>query len=302
MNSKSESTTPSDKTAAFTQQLQAFFDAPPPRTQYGGFTEGVKSAWWGARYLWTHRSLASYAILPTIVNIIITAFVFGLLVVLVGAAAVWMHSYFTAGQTGGWWWLYLCLEILATLVLLFVCGGIAIIVWKFMTGILCGYFYGKLAERVERQLGIEDDEIKSITFFYELVGTVIDIALLIVITGVGFACNLLPVVGSAVGLIGGVYFSAMVLGMSQLAYPLGMRGYNRMEQLNYARKNMSRTAGLGTVVYLFEFLPIIGALFVTAAIVGGVLLHRRIEACEAREKADEPPKEDPSTLEEETSE
>ncbi len=37
------------------------------------------------------------------------------------------------------------------------------------------------------------------------------------------------------------------------------------------------TIGLGAAVFLFEFIPVVGAVFLTTAAVGGVLLQRRIQ-------------------------
>jgi hypothetical protein len=60
-----------------------------------------------------------------------------------------------------------------------------------------------------------------------------------------------------------------------MAIPRSLRGERRIAQFRYARGISRQTVGLGAAAFLFQFVPIIGAVFLTSAVVGAVLLHRR---------------------------
>jgi uncharacterized protein involved in cysteine biosynthesis len=138
-----------------------------------------------------------------------------------------------------------------------------------LTGIFCGYFYGRLAEKTERMLGMNDDEIQSIPLVYEAADTVINVFALTLVSAMG----LIPVVGSIVGVIG----SFLLLGLDQFGYPLALRGRRRYLQFGYAKENAAETCGLGAAVFLCEFIPIFGAALLITGVVGAVLLYRRLE-------------------------
>ena len=69
----------------------------------------------------------------------------------------------------------------------------------------------------------------------------------------------------------------MLIGFDLLSYPLSLRGKRRSERVAFVRRHRPRTLGLGAVVVAFEFIPIFGAVFLTTAVVGSVLIHQRVE-------------------------
>ena len=85
-----------------------------------------------------------------------------------------------------------------------------------------------------------------------------------------------PVVGSILGLCGSYYFTCSTLGLNFLDYPLGLRGQRRREKLLFVRQHRMHTLGLGTVVAMLVIVPVVNAVFLTTAVTGAVLLHRRI--------------------------
>ncbi|MDP6446991.1 MAG: EI24 domain-containing protein, partial [Pirellulaceae bacterium] len=160
---------------------------------------------------------------------------------------------------------------------LLVCGGLTILMWKLMEGVLCGYFYGILVEKVERSLGIAEDEITSISFLYNLVDTIINLTLLISVNVVFFMLNFFPIIGGLAALVLSTGFTWFILGVDFLNYPLALRGVRRLDQFRYGRRHLGHNVGIGGAIFFFEFLPIIGAILVTSTAVGAVLLHRKIE-------------------------
>lgn len=274
--------------------LEELLAAPLGNTWWERFREGLSSPWRGLRFLNRHPGLWRYAILPTLANLLITALVLTVLVL----SAAWLFAHVHAGATeglSGWhWWLAVGAEVAVAIVFLLVCGGAAVLTWKFLTGVLCGYFYAQLAEEVEAKLGGADDQLRSISFFYEVVDTALHLALLVSVNGVFLLMNLAPVLGSVIALVGSTSFTWYLLGLDYLGFPLAMRGKRRIEQFDFGRRHLEHTLGLGAAVFVLEFVPIVGAVLLTTAVVGGVLLHRRIQVAQQSEERpathDEPPR------------
>lgn len=244
------------------------------------FLEGASAPLHGLRFVNRHPRLWRYAIWPTALNLLITALA---LVVLI-AAAVWatteLHPRLTQGMAGVWWWLAVAGEILAVVVLLLVCAILTVLIWKLVGGILCGYFYAKLAEQVERELGVSDQELRPISLFYEICDTFLNLTLLIVVNGAILLLNVIPFLGGVLALLGSGYFTWYILGVDYLSFPLALRGVRRRAQFAFGHRHRMHTIGLGAAVFALEFIPIIGAVLLTTAAVGAVLLHRRISVAE----------------------
>jgi uncharacterized protein involved in cysteine biosynthesis len=168
-------------------------------------------------------------------------------------------------------------EIMAGILLLLVCAIITVLTWKLLGGVLCGYFYGMLTERVERLLGVEPDELCPVSLAYEVCDTFLNVTLLIVINVAVLSLNIFPLIGGLVAVVASGYFTWFILGLDYLSYPLVLRGVRRRAQFAFGHHHRMHTIGLGVAVFLFEFIPVIGPVFLTTAAVGAVLLHRRIQ-------------------------
>lgn len=149
-----------------------FLARPPAQGGLARFIAGASAPLYGLQYLNRHPKLWRYAILPTALNLLITCLA---LVVLV-MGAVWLvtefHPRLTEGMGGAWWWLAVAGELLAVVVLLLACALIMVLIWKLVGGILCGLFYAKLAEHVELELGMSEEELRPISLSYEVCDTV----------------------------------------------------------------------------------------------------------------------------------
>jgi uncharacterized protein involved in cysteine biosynthesis len=233
------------------------------------------------------------------VNLFITALVLATLIATVTWFLTVVHPGLTAGLAGWRWWLAVAVEIAVAVVLLILCGGAAVLTWRFLTGVLCGYFYGKLAEEVEQLLGTPQAELRSISFGYEVVDTALHLFLLVTVNVFFLVLNFVPIVGSAAALAGSTGFTWFLLGIDYLGFPLALRGTRRLDQLHFGRRRLAHTLGLGLAVFFLEFIPFVGAVFLTTAVVGAVVLHRRISAAEREGEFDDlPPDEeaDESTM------
>ncbi|MCX7424721.1 MAG: EI24 domain-containing protein [Planctomycetia bacterium] len=237
---------------------------------WAAFREGFAAPWVGFRYMRSRPALWRYGILPVLLNLLVTAFVLAVLV----AATVYLFTILHPRFGDGWAWLVA--EVLAAAGLLVVVIALAAVAWVVLQGIFCGHFYGKLAEQVERQLGLRPEEIRDVPFSHQVVDTLRDVGFL---GGVNLGClaiQIIPGLGSVVGLAGSYYFSCSTLGRDYFDHPMSLRGMRRREKLQFARRHRAHVLGLGTAVALVTLVPIVNAVLLTTAVTGAVLLHRRL--------------------------
>ena len=268
----------SEKRVELSSQFESYITSPPSQSAIGRFIEGFSAPVTGLRFLNRQPHLWRYAILPITLNLLITVCVAIILVSAISWFVTSIHPNMAGDQEGAWWWFAVAGEMLVFIVLLIVCAGLLVITWKLLSGILSGYFYGQLAEQVEGSLGLAKEDRRSISFGYEVADTLIDLALLITVNGFFLSFSFVPVIGSIASLVCMFWFNTMLLGLDYFGFPLIIRGNRRMARLSFGRRNQAHTMGLGAAIFLFELIPIVGAVFLTTAAVGSVLLYRRIQS------------------------
>jgi CysZ protein len=239
------------------------------------FAEGLSAPWLGWRYMLRHPGLWRYGLIPVLLNLLITSLLLAGLVVLAVLLSGRLHAWFDDG------WAWRIVEVFAGLVLLVATLGFTLVAWLILQGILCGYFYGKLAEQVELRLGMRPDQIKEVPLAHQVSDTLRDVGLLIVANAACIAVQIVPVVGSVLGICGSYYFNCFIFGLEYLDHPLALRGMRRHEKLAFAKRHRAHTLGLGTVVLAITLLPLINAVLLTTAVTGAVLLHRRLTVSDA---------------------
>jgi CysZ protein len=196
-----------------------------------------------------------------------------LLAALILAAVLFItkaHPWFDDG------WLWRAVELVVGLALLLAVVGLTLAAWLVLQGILCGYFYSKLAEKVELQLGLPPEEIREVPFSYQVADTLRDVAFLVAVNAACIAVQVVPVVGSVLGICGSYYFNCFTFGLDFLDHPMALRGMRRRDKRAFAKRHRAHTLGLGTAVLAITLLPVINALLLTTAVTGAVLLHRRL--------------------------
>lgn len=238
---------------------------------FAAFREGFAVPREGFVYLCRNPGLWRYAVIPILLNVLITAIVLGLLV---GAAvyfAVQIHPRFARG------WGWRAMEVLAAVAMLAAAAGLAMAAWVVLNGVLCGYYNGKLARQVELRLGLPPDQIREVPLRQEVADAFRNLGALIVINGGFLLLNVVPVLGSVVATVGSLYFDCYIFGRDYLDLPLALRGIRRADKLAFCRRHRGHTVGLGAAVLLFNFVPLIGAVPLSTAAAGAVLLHRRLQ-------------------------
>lgn len=233
------------------------------------FREGLQAPLDGLRYLGEHRELWQYAVLPIALNLLITAFVLLILI----AAGAWFVEQIHPKFSPTWWGTVL--EVFAGAGILVIALALAAAAWLALNGILCGYFYAKLARQVELQLGTRPDEMFEVPLRHQIIDTLRDLGALLVINAALLPLNLVPLVGSLLALVLGFYFNGFIFGADYLDFPLSLRGLRRNAKRAICRAHRWQTIGLGTGVFAFNLVPIIGSILNAGAAVGAVLLFHR---------------------------
>lgn len=246
------------------------------------FHEGFTAPLAGLRYLSHNVTLWRYGVLPILVNLLIT----GLLLAALAGAGIYfcvaIHPKFGEG------WLWLLAEISVAAMLAIIVLAITVAVWLMMQSILCGFFYDRLARQVEIQLSILPEQLKDVSQWSQVVDTSRDVSQLMLINVGCFAMQFIPAAGPVLGLGGSYYFTCYLLGLEYFDYPLTLRGYRRAEKMAFAHRHRFHVLGLGTAVAVLAIFPIINALFLTTAVIGAVLLHRRLNDTSVNDVTPEP--------------
>jgi uncharacterized protein involved in cysteine biosynthesis len=245
---------------------------PAHEPPWAAFRRGFAAPWDGFAYLCRHPRLWSYGVLPVVLNLLITGAVLLLLLVAVAGFAVYLHPRFPPG------WGWAALEVLCAIGFLLLALGVALVLWALLQGVLCGYYQAKLAREVEFQLGMRPDEVQDISWAYQVADACRDVAALVAINGGFLLLHVVPVIGSIAGVVGSLYFDCLLFGAEYFDYSLALRGKRRQEKKAFTRRHRFQTLGLGAAVFLANLIPLLGAVLLATAVVGAVLLHRRLEA------------------------
>ncbi|MEA2707797.1 MAG: CysZ protein [Phycisphaerales bacterium] len=249
------------------------------RTTSALIREGMTAPLAGWQVMQRYPALWRYAIIPVVLNLLITLLILIGLVSLALFFSVKLHPLFDPT------WTDRLLEAGTILLLIILALGGALATYILLNGILCGYFYGKLAREVEIRLGMPADEMKEITFRHQVVDTVRDLGAVIGINLGVLALNIIPGLGTVIAFPLGAYFNALLLGKDFLDFPLALRGLRREQKKQIIREHRWQTIGLGAAAFLFQLIPILGAIVSATAVVGAVILNRRWSATPAHAAA-----------------
>jgi uncharacterized protein involved in cysteine biosynthesis len=244
---------------------------PSRRGALSSFLDGFAAPWAGLRYMNANPKLWRHGILPILCNLLLSAALFAGLVYGWFRAYAWLDTAFPTN----WWGA--TLAVLSVIVVAALELALAIAAWIVFQGILCGFFYSRLAREVEIQLGLAPERMREVPLLYQVTDALLDLAAL---TAVAVGCFLLgwvPLVGAPLALILGLYFDCFVFGMDYLDYPQALRARGRRVQRAFARRHRVATLGLGSSVMLLTFIPLLSPVLLTTAATGAVLLYRKLE-------------------------
>lgn len=234
------------------------------------YCEGIATSFDGFRFLCRYPSLWQYGVWAIITNIAV-AFASLMFTFHVGRTS-W--DSFTAELPITWYApIFEWIGFFAILLLAF---GVGLICYMLLQSVFCAWAFSRLAYRVELFLGAEPSELTEISYTGQIIDA-LRAAVKLVLINVGLLLlNFFPVVGTVAAFTIGYYMNALILGAEFLGYPMELRGARWANRQKFAKAWLPSTLGLGTIVAGLMLIPIVGAMFQATAVVGAVLLHRRI--------------------------
>lgn len=239
----------------------------------------------GFTYLVSHPKLWKWAVIPTLINLI-------LLIVMI---AVFAHYY---GDIYGWltahlgrigienpehWYTHVADALLWVLDLLFqllivILSLILLLIVSYVLGlIIAAPFNDALSERVETMVaGTEPPPFAWKKFVVDLVRTIrieaLKAGILLAIPVVLFVLNVIPVIGSPLYVALTLLFGSWDLGFAYADLPMGRRVLPFRERIAFGLKNKWAMVGLGSAFVV----PFFNLVFVAPMVVGGTLLYIEI--------------------------
>ena len=248
---------------------------PPPLSPRRGalsfFLDGFVTPWAGLRYMNAHPRLWRHGILPILCNLLLSAALFA------GLVYGWFRTYAWLGTAFPENWWGATLAVLSGVAVAALELALAVAAWIVFQGILCGFFYSRLAREVEIQLGLAPDRMREVPLLYQVTDALLDLAALTTVAVGCFLLGWVPFVGAPLALALGLYFDCFVFGMDYLDYPQALRARGRRVQRAFARRHRAATLGLGSSVMLLTFIPLLSPILLTTAATGAVLLYRKLE-------------------------
>ncbi len=224
----------------------------------------------GFTYMRRHSALWRYGVTPVLLNVLITGVLLVVLVVSVIVAAASLHGRFPEGWWGTLW------EITAVVALVLVALAVTAAVWLLLQSVLCGYFYEKLARSVEVQLGVSPGELRDVPVSALTIDALQDFSVLLGMNAALLLLNCVPLLGSLIALWAALLLDALLFGGEYLGYPLMLRGMRRRQRREFVSRHRMHAVGLGAAVLLLNLIPLVGAVGLTTAVAGSVLLHRKL--------------------------
>ncbi|MEM9415918.1 MAG: EI24 domain-containing protein [Planctomycetota bacterium] len=241
------------------------------------FQRGFATPFRGFSYLRKHQHLWPFVLPAALVNVFITGAALAVLVVVAIILVAWVHPMFG----DGFWAVVLEVVVIAAVVVVVL--GLTLLCWMLMQNIIAGHLMSKLAERVERDLGVDADTIASVPFARQVTDGVLDTGLLLAINTTGLLIQFIPGVGAVIGVPLVFIGDAWVLGSDFLAHPLNLRGRTFSDRQRFLRRHWRETVGVGSAVAPLGLIPVLGGLVAACTVVGAVLLYRELEAEDAEE-------------------
>lgn len=216
-------------------------------------------------------------LLGAVPALITSVVLLGLLVALVyfaGDIVTWLTP-FAEGWSEG---VREAIRVLAAIALVgaaAVAGSLSFIALTLLIG---GPFYEAIAERTERQLGLDTHDDGAGTL--RSVGRgVRDSLKLVVVAALGavvlFAIGFVPVVGQATAVVLAALFGAWVISLEMIGLVFQRRGLRLGDRHRALRRNKAAVLGFGVPTYVLCLVPVVQLIAIPSAVVGGTLLAHR---------------------------
>ncbi|MBT3182168.1 MAG: hypothetical protein HN337_06660 [Deltaproteobacteria bacterium] len=250
------------------------------RTQdfIGGFLHIFK----GFKFLTSHRRLWVWAIIPTLINLLIVVAMISIFTHYYGDFYGWLASHMgnldIANPTA--WYMHILdgilwvLNILFQILIILISLILMLVIAYGLSFIVAAPFNDALSERVETALTNNEPPPFSMKKFVGDMLRIIKIesikaAILLAIPILLFILNIIPVIGGPIYVFLTLIFGAWDLGFAFADLPMGRKVIPLKERWGFAKKNKWALIGFGTGFII----PFFTLVFAAPMVVGGTLLY-----------------------------
>lgn len=200
-----------------------------------------------------------------------------LLFLFVGWAFIHTIGRWTTVSLGEEWYAVLLSIIFAILI-------VAVLVFVFMavfvalTSIIGAPFYDLLADRIMKRSGhvVERNVWQDIGFSFKV--EIRKVVLFGLIQAALLFLHLLPAVGQVTYAVLGFLVTTYFLAYSYLDYAFSRTEMGLAKRINWTRKHPLEVFGFGFAVFIAFLVPVLNAIIIPAAVVGGIKLYRDLES------------------------
>jgi len=237
----------------------------------GCWVAGFNYPFQGGRFIVRNRGLLLYVLLPSAINILVWAAVFGmglnysfgLLDRLVPRGEVW---YWTA--------VFIVLSVFFGLLLLLAIAYL----FSLVGNILAAPFNDALSQRVE-ELIAESHAGQRFSLRavlkegrWAVIQEIKRIVLYLIVLGSLALLNFLPVVGAAVHLMLSALATLLFLAVEYVSYTMDRRHLGLRPRFRIIGSNMGLMLGFGCGVFVLLFIPLLNFFCIPGAVVGGTMM------------------------------
>jgi CysZ protein len=248
---------------------------PGPGPGIGGPVAGATDVLRGIGLFLRTPGVRLLGILPVLLAALLVLVLLGLLVVyldeLAGALTPFADRWDESSRT--------LVRVGAGLALLLGSTAMLVVSFTVIAQIIGQPFYERISDRVEHQLGAPPagaDAPWWRTFPRASLESALLLALTLACTAPLLVLGLLPVLGQSVVPVLQALVAGFFLAVELLAIPLQRRGLHLAGRLRFVWRHRAQTLGFGVTAFLLFLVPLMNVLAMPGAVVGAVLLVRRL--------------------------
>ena len=236
----------------------------------------------GCKYLWKNPKLWPWAIMPTVINLLLLAIMLGSFFHFYGDIYAWLSSHLggLTISTANTWYLHILngilwfFDIFFQLLIVLISLIFLMIISYCISFIVAAPFNDMLSEKVEILItGETPPKITLKKFMSDMMRVIkiesIKAAILLIIPVFLFIFNIIPVIGGTLYVIFTFTFGAWDLGFAYADLPMGRKVLSLKKRWDYAKKNKYFLIGFGWGFII----PFFALVFAAPMVVGGTMLY-----------------------------
>jgi uncharacterized protein involved in cysteine biosynthesis len=237
------------------------------------FSAGFSLPFKGIRYLFKHKSLLKYALPPVIVTttLMIASWIIGFSFTDTVVEWIWMptgEAWYDVWLLKPLWWILYVVTLLIVLTVSTVLSYLASLP-------VAGPLFEMLSEKVEAIETGFDAPFDLMVMARNMLTTLLHVSaflmLQLLVFGVIFLVQLIPVAGQVIGALLGTLTGPLLVGFVPFDYPSTIRLWTFREKLAFMFRNFALFFGFALASAVLLYLPVINLLFLPGCVVAATL-------------------------------